>query len=271
MWAGQDHGVFCSLLQSAIISKRDNQQNMYSTKLSRLFAQVKPLEHAIRFHWRRDVFLAGSKERADAKDASRPWYTTITSDSSDYNGVTIAAVNLAVTSDSFWARLSIVCDVATEADFIGFWSEGCPCHNDSENAVIHAHAVKRRRIEHGGRGFASSCPYRGCRAPELACGISKTLHAQAMAKHRDNSLLHYASLPQDQRVEFLEDLDSARSRLWSYLTSYVLLSAHACWMDGWMDGWVGGWVGGSWLAGWMDGWMGGWVGRSNGKGQLTSS
>jgi hypothetical protein len=77
----------------------------------------------------------------------------------------------------------MISETSSKADMIGRWSEGCSCHEDDNllrASMIRSNRFKRartvdRRID--GRD-ATTCPYKGCRAPELAAGEGVTKAAK---------------------------------------------------------------------------------------------
>ena len=92
------------------------------------------------------------------------------------------AIDLAVRSRTFWSQVRLVLEVSEQAEFAGRWTEGCPCHEAellqfaAEQAelrvVLHKHGCARRMSRHTTQRLkaALDCPWRCCRAAELASG-----------------------------------------------------------------------------------------------------
>ena len=65
-------------------------------------------------------------------------------------------------------------DLSTEAEAAGNWGELCRCHetkeDDDDDDDDDDEDTKLDTVVPGPVPLSSSCPFRGCRAPELACG-----------------------------------------------------------------------------------------------------
>ena len=160
-------------------------------------------EPMMRQTWCQKKFMGGDQ-------AYRQWKAT----SSDF-GPGIDAINAALTAPSFWTGVAIVHDVAFEAEYIGRWSEGCPCGctDDNSQLAIAASAKAghtRRRRQH------VSCPFRGCRAAQLAAGEWIPKLKKVMNESRSR-VTQFLVMSRDDRPEFLADWTKARGKLWTGL------------------------------------------------------
>ena len=127
-------------------------------------------------------------------------------------------IDRAIASATMWCSMHVVLDIAQEAEHIGNWSEGCPCHSNLELKAIERVGLKRRRLEQP-RGWMQSarCPFKGCRAPELAAGQGESSLMRHMFENKNRVLSHFAAVPDSERNQMLSDWDDARARLWSVL------------------------------------------------------
>ena len=135
-----------------------------------------------------------------------------------FHGITVDEVDRVVRDASTWGRIRTVLDISEECEHIGRWAESCPCqHSDFDMAQ--RRSKKRQLIRHKGRGFSDLCPYRGCRAWELASGVAHQSQLQSMVGRRDNVMEHIACFPEEQRSSAVSDWEMARSKLWFQLTA----------------------------------------------------
>ena len=79
--------------------------------------------------------------------------------------------------------------LAKEADLVGRWAESCPCHgpnsaqdqpHESLMLTDNAPSKKQQRKRLHRRPQDQLCPFRACRAPELATGVAQSLQAHVM-------------------------------------------------------------------------------------------
>lgn len=120
-----------------------------------------------------------------------------------------------MTSDSFWCGVSLANDISYCAEFVGRWSEGCQC---CEDELLTKQNPKRRRTKWlSNVSSAMPCPFRGCRAVQIAAGewlprLQKVL-SDGQGHLTDSLLKSYGrDLP-----TFLDDWVKARSKLWGQL------------------------------------------------------
>jgi hypothetical protein len=111
----------------------------------------------------------------------------------------------------------MIMNTAMEAELIGRWAEGCPCHGDELLTYSVARRNKDSRQLPPLREEAKFCPYKGCRAPELATGDGlKKAVFQKMFSHVFDSI-HFAVLMKSRRpCQVLETMYSSRQAIMDY-------------------------------------------------------
>ena len=85
-------------------------------------------------------------------------------------GANVQAINKAIASASWWRGVAIVRDLCYTAEYIGSCAEGCEC---CEEKLLRGDPEKRQRtkwLSKAQDANTSSCPFKGCRAVELAAG-----------------------------------------------------------------------------------------------------
>ena len=137
-----------------------------------------------------------------------------------FSGVSIDDVDQVIRNENTWRYIAVAADLSEEADHIGSWSEGCSCHGDLSAEYLKDQAAKRRkRRKQQPHGFLAatddngSCPFKGCRACELASGEAMDSLLSKMMSNRRKILPHVSSASDDQHT-LLADWERARSRLW---------------------------------------------------------
>lgn len=140
-----------------------------------------------------------------------------------YSGVSIDDIDKAINCPETWCSMSAVLDIAQEIEYLGNWCEACPCHKAEDALRITARALKRVRRNQP-RGFRNnmgnmSCPYKGCRAVEMAAGKGQDSLIQFMHQGRDRIQEHFVAVPAERQAQLVADWDLARGRLWSNLAA----------------------------------------------------
>ena len=128
-----------------------------------------------------------------------------------------------------WCSMAAVLDIALEAEHIGRWCEGCPCHNQGDQKALEDLRKKKRKVEQP-RGWTQEikCPYKGCRAVELASGVGQRSLHERMMRNKEQVLAHFSSVPDEKRSALLTDWDDARGRLWSVLAGGYFVTVAVC-------------------------------------------
>ena len=173
-----------------------------------------PLQHILRKYWNRSKYIAGMSgtkyQRLKLPNSS---------DGEQY-GASPDGLESTISSDSFWAATTIVEHISYEAEFVGRWAEGCHCHGDVgfEWHAAHAASQDQEQTRRNFRKKSTMCPFKGCRAPELASADALCRLKSLMMQNR--SLLTHAitmANSADQSA-FLHDWVKARGRLWTLIS-----------------------------------------------------
>ena len=162
-------------------------------------------EPLIRQTWSLQTFLGGDQNH-------KKWKAN-----SDF-GPSVESIDAALTSAAWWTGVSIVHDVAFEAEYIGRWAEGCPCgcSSDSGQLAIVGGGSSGRRRRQKQQSQAQACPFRGCRAGQLAAGdwIGPLKNVMAASRSR---VTQFLVMSRDNRSEYFSDWTRARGKLWTGL------------------------------------------------------
>ena len=133
-------------------------------------------------------------------------------------------LNAIMSSDMDWCVMSMISLLAQEAELIGSWCEGCPCHlpvrhevsagpyqhrdvGDVEliplmDSVPCVRPRRRKPLTKSDRD-ALACCFRCCRAPELATGCALLLQRRFMAEHKARFNSIASKLPNQQRGDLV--------------------------------------------------------------------
>ena len=110
----------------------------------------------------------------------------------DENLVDIQRADQAMRDPEFWVACRVLRTLAFEAEYVGRWAEGCPCHDSGDQD--------------------QACPFRGCRAAELASGDWKGTLQRHLKFH---SSTHNACVAEFS--QYLADINKARGKMWYLL------------------------------------------------------
>lgn len=196
-------------------------------------SQVLPLEKLIRETWSSSAFLRG------CVDVSKPFLLA-----DDGSKAHLQRLNSLMGSNFDWVLMRIICLLAQEAEVIGSWCEGCPCH-----VPIGPHISTQESQEHeDGFGIVSvplpsaddnkrkrskrrtpalmqayreskNCSFRCCRAPELAVGCGLARQREFTANHQGEFTEAISKLPNRQRGELIASWTFASAKLFGYLAA----------------------------------------------------
>lgn len=167
------------------------------------------VEHELRMYWNKHKFANGLD---DAKH--KRWKDT----TSGEFGINVSFIDETIQSTTFWNSVCMVHDIAFEAEFIGKWAEGCSCCEDKLISGTSGH--KRQRTKWFSKSIQSSllpCPYKGCRAVQLAAGDWLPRLQSVMSESRSRLTDIVVRSPSTDQPAFVEDWIAARSKLWSTL------------------------------------------------------
>lgn len=137
--------------------------------------------------------------------------------------VTLRLVSELMKCDYQWACIALVAELANEAEVVGNWSERCPCIQHQYSSREHKIPGKRRKVV-ALPTEAVNCPYRACRAPELACGVAMSLQACRMMQYRSVFNQYVSRAPQAKQAELHSTWSKSTSRIWG-----ALASSASCW------------------------------------------
>ena len=127
------------------------------------------------------------------------------------------------TSD--WCAIRLVTYLSQAADFLGQWGESCPCehHNDGPQLVK---KLSGQRVRVGRQSEGSTCPFRCCRAAELASGKALTLLTALVESQQSKFLKCVATAPVPHQSALTGAWYTATSKL---LGSLSQLQIHSSW------------------------------------------
>ena len=90
----------------------------------------------------------------------------------------LSMIDKTIKNCAFWDYAHMVHEVSLQGEQLGKWGEGCSCHQGELLAYASMRRQKRTRELPSLPGAVSNCPFRGCRAPELATGDALKQAAQ---------------------------------------------------------------------------------------------
>ena len=164
--------------------------------------EVLPIEKILRNSWDSSRYLRGSVE------VHKPFLVE------EGSRAHIHRIGLLMKSDYDWCCIGMVALLSSESDLIGSWAESCPCHSRPIPAKRHPGKRKERVSENK---EAASCPFRCCRAPELAVGRGVTVLCEKMLSHKGVFSEIVATAPPAHQSELLSAWGSASSKLFGIL------------------------------------------------------
>ena len=159
------------------------------------------LESPLRRFWNKELFLGqmSSGQRS----------------SSDEVRGSVDLIDKAITDPNFWAAVACVHNICYTAEYIGKWAEGCPC---CEDTLIKGQGGKRRRTKWLAHvREVLPCPYRGCRAVDLAAGEWLPRLQRVLTEGQNHFTEWVIQAEASYRPAFVEDWVAARSKLWATL------------------------------------------------------
>lgn len=166
--------------------------------------QVLPLQNLLRTCWNTQRYLHASP------DTDKPFLVE------DGSRAHVQRISELMTSNYDWSTISLVALLSAECDLIGQWSEGCPCDSHQQAPTI---SKKRsgQEVTRGRNPQSSSCPFKCCRAPELATGKAMLMQSSYMGAHQNEFKKCLISAPAANRTEFIGAWERATSRLFGCL------------------------------------------------------
>ena len=200
----------------------------FAAWISRL--KVLPLEQLLRSSWNSSTYLRGSSPES----VNKPFLVA-----DDGSKAHLQRINMIMASDYDWSTMAMISLLSKEAEFVGSWCEGCPCHLPPRHQVrvVEAHSVddvelipltdsipcvkpkRQRKLTEADRE-ALSCDFRCCRAPELATGCALILQRGFMSKHQSEFNKIVSKLPERDRGLLAASWASATSKLFGTLAMH---------------------------------------------------
>ena len=113
-----------------------------------------------------------------------------------------------IKSASFWATARVMNEVGYQAEMVGRWTEGCPCH-EAQRLIWHSSSSHDRRL----LPKPPTCEFQSCRAPQLASGEAIFAFKKSFWLSQQNIVVHVAGLPMTDQTKLRMDWDAARARI----------------------------------------------------------
>ncbi len=163
--------------------------------------------------------------------------------------VTVQHISDLMQSDYLWSCIALVAHVATEAERVGSWSEGCPCEEHQPQDILAIPKEPRRKRANQKRPVSETgCPLKCCHAPELAVGLPLEMQSAALKRRRSEFAQHLANTPPAKQSELQGSFAKAIGLLWGHLSLFVvggkweIIFFCPVWMDWWGDLQDGKWM-----------------------------
>lgn len=164
-----------------------------------------PLQELLQSSWNSHKYKQGDPQADELH--RRPFMVE------ESSKVTLSKLNGLMRDQYKWGVIRMVATLAREAELVGNWGErcGCPDHQPPEFARMKLPGKKRQPKVNPDGG---SCCFKGCRAPELACGLAMSLQGNEMIQNRALFNLAVSQVPQHKRAELHGSWSKASGKLW---------------------------------------------------------
>ena len=146
------------------------------------------------------------------RDRRNPDTRPVLADTIDDFGEDADAIQMVI-DPVFWSTARVIHEIGFQAEFLGRWSEGCPCHEEHRLAYHTTPKGERYKLPK-----PPTCELQCCRAPELAAGDGLRLFRKILWVSQQNVLSHLAGLPLSEQTSLRRDWDHARSKIKVELT-----------------------------------------------------
>ena len=202
--------------------------------LRRPSSKVLSIKDLLRRVWSSSAFLRG------CVDETKPFLVA-----DDGSKAHLERINDLMKSDYYWSLISIICLLAQQAELIGSWSEGCPCHppprhvssdqrqnimttehmpvSDDPNSGAKQRRRRRKPVQTQAQRESKKCPFRCCRAPELAMGHAMRIQREFAKSHHSRFLESVSHIPTHQRGELISAWSIASSKLQGLMALAIVL------------------------------------------------
>ena len=147
------------------------------------------------------------------RDRRNPDTRPVLADTIDDFGEDADAIQMVIDNPVFWSTARVIHEIGFQAEFLGRWSEGCPCHEEHRLAYHTTPKGERYKLPK-----PPTCELQCCRAPELAAGDGLRLFRRILWVSQQNVLSHLAGLPLSEQTSLRHDWDHARSKIEVELT-----------------------------------------------------
>lgn len=164
--------------------------------------EVLPIEQLLRSSWNSQKYMQG------ADDPSKPFLVE------ECSKAHLLRIQDLMRDDNAWASISMIALLSSDADHIGSWAEACSCHPPEQPETPSAETGKHKRMHFNKE--ARACPFRCCRAPELAVGRGISSLCQKMIDQRGSFNAVLAKAPASKRSELASSWTMACSKLFGY-------------------------------------------------------
>lgn len=169
-------------------------------------AEVLPVETLLRNAWNTDRYMKGTTD----VNQSKPFLVE------ECSKAHLQRIRDLMRDDYSWAVIAMVALLSNESDHIGSWSESCPCHPLPRQAKGRRSSANKAAIQE-----AKNCPFRCCRAPELAVGQGLELLCVKMMSHAGPFNEYLARAPANKRSELASSWTTACSKLFGSSAVFV--------------------------------------------------
>ena len=161
--------------------------------------QVLPIEHLLRSSWNTNKYMQGSDS------PNKPFLVE------ECSKAHLARIKDLMRDDYSWSVIAMIALLSSDADMIGSWGEACHCHPIDPSSST---TLATRRMAMTAKREAKLCPFRCCRAPELAVGQGLYLLCDKMAQQRGRFNEYVSRAPQSKRSELNSSWMMACSKLY---------------------------------------------------------
>lgn len=203
----------------------DNLHGLRWQVVSGFCCEILPLEKMLRECWNLDKFMKGeliAKNHTEPSVMTRRGKKKINDcvPAKDFvaeetSRVTLKHITELMSCNYKWASIALVAQLSTESELVANWSEGCSCKDHYGQCFL---------SEPTGEG-SPCCPFKGCRAPELACGVALALQTCKVRSNRAVFNEYVSKAPEAKRSELYNTWSKGSGKIWgaSVWTRIVLL------------------------------------------------
>ena len=179
--------------------------------------KVLPLQDMLRTSWNSGKYMKTDGVSEQSTKKKQPFLVE------ESSRVTVQHISDLMQSDYLWSCIALVAHVATEAERVGSWSEGCPCEEHQPQDILAIPKEPRRKRANQKRPVSETgCPLKCCHAPELAVGLPLEMQSAALKRRRSEFAQHLANTPPAKQSELQGSFAKAIGLLWGHLSLFVV-------------------------------------------------